>query len=143
MISPSGIGGAAAAKTDEDSLSSNDWIAKTKGDLIRFRVTDHTQQKPEDADNAHTRKNYIVQIDVFGSNEYLSALFREMIDSIIFENVPNSSTRIRKSDGLDSGIVTFDRQTIEWTEIGTFGDGGLEREWQGELGTLYQKNKTL
>ena len=142
MISPQGFNGDEAGRDEDSLLSTNDWIANKKSNLLRFRVTDHTQQKPEDCDNSNTRKNYIVQIDVFGTNEYLAGLFREMVDDIIFDNLPTTSRRILKSDGHDSGIVTFDRTTIEWTEIGAFETAGQFHEWQGEIGCLFQKNKT-
>ena len=131
-----------AGKDENTLLAPHDWIASKRANLIRFRVTDHTQQKPEDCDNSNTRKNYIVQIDVFATNEYLSSLFREMVDDIIFDNFPTTSTRIQKTDGRDSGIVTFDRTTIEWTELRSFESSGQSHEWQGEIGCLFQKNKT-
>ena len=142
LISPQGFDGDEAGKDDTSVLSTNDWLDKKKNDIIRFRVTDHTQQKPEDCDNSNTRKNYIVQIDVFATNEYLASLFREMIDDIFFDKFPTTSRRLSKSDGRDSGIVTFDRLTIEWTEIGAFETAGQTHEWQGEIGCLFQKNKT-
>lgn len=143
MISPQGFNGEPAAKETDKQLSTNDWIAAKQGDLIRFKTTDHTQQKPEDMDNSHTRKNYIVQIDILATHSLLSGLIREQIEDILFENIPSSNSRILKSDGQTSSIVTFDRQSIEWTEIGSFEFPGLVREWQGEIGCLMQKNKTF
>jgi len=142
MISPLGFDGDVAATTTDKQISTNDWIEAKKAEHIRFKYTDTIQQKPDDLDNKHIRKNYIVQIDVFSTNSLLSILFKEQIENILFENQPNSSIRINKTNGVTSGIVTFDRQALEWLEIGTFEDEGLVREWQAEIGCLFQKNKT-
>jgi len=123
-------------------MSTNDWIATKADDYVRLKYTDTVPQSVEGLDNKHMRKNYIVQIDVFSTNSLRSALYREQIENILFENQPNTSTRIPKTDGTDSGIVTFDRTALEFIEIGTFEDEGLVREWQAEIGCLFQKNKT-
>lgn len=142
MISPLGFDDEEAKTEAKDQNSTNDWIAAKRGEYIRFKYTDTVQQKSDDLDNTHIRKNYIVQIDVFSTNSLRSALFREQVEDILFENQPNSSKRIKKSNGETSGIVTFDRQALEWLEIGTFEEMGLVREWQAEIGCLFQKNKT-
>jgi len=143
MISPLGFDGAEAGIDADSQMSSNDWLSAKTSEYIRFKYTDTIQQKPTDLDNTHIRKNYIIQIDVFATNSLRSGLFKEQIENILFENQPNNSKRIKKSNGTeDSGIVTFDRQALEWLEIGTFEDEGLVREWQAEIGCLFQKNKT-
>lgn len=143
MISPMGFDGDEAGTTAEKQSSTNDWLSAKTSEYIRFKYTDTVEQKPTDLDNSHIRKIYIIQIDVFATNSLRSALFKEQIENILFENQPNSSKRIKKSNGTeDSGIVTFDRQALEWLEIGTFEDEGLVREWQAEIGCLFQKNKT-
>ena len=115
-----------------------------RDEYIRFKYTDTVQQKSDGLDNSHIRKNYIVQIDIFATNSLRSALYKEQVENILFEFQPNSSasSRIPKTNGETSGIVTFDRQALEWLEIGTFEDLGLVREWQAEIGCLFQKNKT-
>jgi len=145
MISPMGFNGDIAATTTDKQMSTNDWLQAKKSEYIRFKYTDTVQQKTDDLDNTHIRKNYIIQIDVFATNSLRSILFKEEIENILFEFQPNSSSasRIKKTNGTEnSGIVTFDRQALEWLEIGTFEDTGLVREWQAELGCLFQKNKT-
>lgn len=142
MISPLGFDGDIAGTDADSQISTNDWLEAKKAEYIRFKYTDTVEQKPDDLDNTHIRKNYIVQIDVFATNSLRSALFKEQIENILFDNQPNSSFRIAKTNGQTSGIVTFDRQALEWLEIGTFEDEGLVREWQAEIGCLFQKNKT-
>jgi len=142
MISPLGFDGDEAGVDADSQMSSNDWLSAKTSEYIRFKYTDTVEQKPDDLDNSHIRKNYIIQIDVFGTNSLRSGLFKEQIENILFENQPNSSKRINKTNGEISGIVTFDRQALEWLEIGTFEDEGLVREWQAEIGCLFQKNKT-
>jgi len=145
MVSPLGFDGDVAGTTAAQQMSTNDWIAAKKADYIRFKYTDTVQQKPDDLDNTHIRKNYIVQIDIFATNSLRSILIKEQVESILFQFQPNTSiaSRLKKTNGTqNSAIVTFDRQAIEWLEIGEFEEEGLVREWQGEIGCLHQKNKT-
>ncbi len=142
IISPLGFNGDIAGTVALNQMSTNDWIVAKKADYVRLKYTDTVQQKPDDLDNTHIRKNYIVQIDVFSTNSLRSILYKEQIEDILFDNQPNSLVRINKTNGDISGIVTFDRQALEWLEIGTFEDEVLVREWQAEIGCLYQKNKT-
>lgn len=145
MISPMGFDNDIAAITTAKQISTNDWLAAKKAEYIRFKYTDTVQQKSDGLDNTHIRKNYIVQIDIFATNSLRSILYKEQVENILFEFQPNSglASRIKKTNGTEnSGIVTFDRQALEWLEIGTFEDLGLVREWQAEIGCLFQKNKT-
>ena len=142
MISPQGYNNTEAGQTTEDQMSTNDWQAARRQDYVRFKTIDTVTQKTQNADNKHIRKLYMVQIETFATSTYLNALIREQIENILFEHQPNSSRRINKTDGQRSGIVTFDRQSLEWIEIGTFEEDDVIREHQAVIGCLFQKNKT-
>ena len=140
--SPHGFGSGVADLTKTTKV--NAWMKDINKDLIRFKQVDtirYDQAQP--TGNKFFMMLTTVDIDIFAERPSRYFLFDREINRIIQENIPNNNVRIRKSNNTqDSAIHTFDRQVVEFAKIGEFGKGGIQYQWAGELGCVWQRNKT-
>ncbi len=125
-------------------LSANAWMKDINKDLIRFKQVDTTRYaQAQPSGNKFFVMLTMVNIDIFAERPNRYFLFDREINRIIQENIPNNSIRIKKSDNTnDSAIHTFDRQVVEFTKIGDFAEGGIRYQHAGELGCVWQRNKS-
>ena len=142
FLSPHGRASATADFTS--TISTNAWMKDINKDLIRVKQIDtirYAQAQP--SGNKFFMMLTTVNIDIFAERPNRYFLFDREINRIIQENIPNNSVRIKKSNNTDdSAIHTFDRQVVEFTKIGDFAEGGIRYQWAGELGIVWQRNKS-
>ena len=142
FLSPHGRGTATADFTTK--LSANAWMRDINKDLLRFKQVDtirYAQAQP--TGNKFFMMLTTVNIDIFAERPNRYFLFDREINRIIQETIPNNSVRIKKSNNIqDSAIHTFDRQVVEFAKIGDFAEGGIRYQWAGELGIVWQRNKS-
>ena len=142
FISPHGQGTNVAVTTK--SKTGHSWDMKKNKDLIRFKQTE-TNRSPDrnQGGDEVIRLLSIVTIDIFGQTPHRAFLFQEEVNRIIQETRPNQSTRVLKSNGTqNSAIAIFDRTIIDFLEIGEFSKVGINHQLAGELGCIWQKQKT-
>lgn len=141
FLSPHGRDEDASSPTEQ--VSPNSWAMHKNKDLIRFKQQQTIRNDSGSLGNGTIRLITFVYIEIFAETNHRKLLFGEEVNRIIFENIPNSSTRLKKSDNTnDSAIHTFDRQNIEWNERGSFEDAGIIRFLEGEIGCLWQKRRS-
>lgn len=119
-----------------------DWNIPKSGDFIRLYFLRSEPIQPDIMVNNITRSNSIIAIDVYAVNSNRLSLFSEEISNIIFENQPNNTIRLEKTDGNNSAVATFDRQRLDWVRIGAIDDTGITRGLNAILGCTIEKFKT-
>jgi len=142
FLSPHGRASAAADYTSKTSATA--WMKDINKDLIRFKQMDTTRyEQAQPTGNKFFMMLTIVAIDIFAEKPYRAFLFEREVNRIIQENIPNNSVRIKKSDNVnDSAIHTFDRQVVGFIPIGAFEKTGIVYQKAGELGCVWQRNKS-
>ena len=142
FLSPHGRDSGTADFTS--TISTNAWMKDINKDLIRFKQQEtlpYSQAQP--SGNKWFMMVTTINIDIFAERPNRYFLFDREINRIIQETIPNNSVRIKKSNNTqDSAIHTFDRQVIPFIKIGDFAEGGIRYQWAGELGLVWQRNKS-
>ena len=128
----------AAYTTGDPALTPNDWTALGKDDIIRLHDGASVRESPENWARGTQRHIATVYIDVISYDSATAGLYAAEIDRIILDSVPDTSTRLPKSDGSDSAITTFDRLAIDWTVLAAIPKGRRYYQLSGELGCLWQ-----
>lgn len=112
-------------------------------DLIRIKQISSIRKPNQSSPIDFSTKTAMLTIDVFGVTPYRAWLFANEIEDILFNALPNTSTRIKKTNGTDdSAISTFDRLTLDWNEIGAFENIGIVYQLTSEFGCNFIKNKS-
>lgn len=142
MYSPLGFDTSVAVTDTTKEHRHADWTKPITGDFIRFKTVNTEDVDPDSRTNAYLRKNIIVSIDVFAVNSHRLSLFLEELENIIFDNMPNTSIRVKKTNGQDSAIATFGNQSIIWTTIGDIYDSGIVRGKNTALACTIEKVKS-
>jgi len=126
------------------TISANAWMKNINKDLIRFKQVETIAFEPfQPSGNKSYAMLTTVNIDIFAETPNRAFLFDREINRIIQETIPNNSVRIKKSNNTDdSAIHTFDRQVVSFLKIGDFDKGGIQYQWAGELGVVWQRNKS-
>lgn len=140
--SPHGKDAAVADLTK--AVSANAWMKDINKDLIRFKTSDSVRfPQAQPSGNKFVYMIDTVTIDIFGNFPNRAFLFAREVNRILLENQPNNSVRIKKSNGTqDSAIHQFDRQGIDFTEITEVEASGIVYQLAGELGCVWQRNKS-
>jgi len=142
MYSPLGFDDQQSSTDTKDEHNRVDYNKPKTGDFIRFYFLRSDPIQPDIMVNNITRSNTIITIDLYAVNSNRLALFSQEISNIIFENQPNTTIRIPKTDGDDSAIATFDRQRLDWARIGVIDEAGITRGLNAILGCTIEKFKT-
>jgi len=142
MYSPLGFDDQVSSTETKDEHNRADYNKPKTGDFIRLYFLRSDPIQPDIMVNNVTRSNTVIAIDVYAINSNRLALFTEEISNIIFDNQPNTSIRIPKTNGDDSAIATFDRQRLDWVRIGAIDDTGITRGLNAILGCTIEKFKT-
>lgn len=142
FLSPHGLDSGTADYTKK--ISAVAWMKDINKDLIRFKQMDTTRyEQAQPTGNKFFMMLTIVAIDIFAEKPHRAFLFEREINTIIQDNIPNNSVRIKKSDNVnDSAIHTFDRQVVEFVPVGAFEKTGIVYQKAGELGCVWQRNKS-
>ncbi len=114
FLSPHGLN-SQVANLDE-GISEADINSKMADGLILFQSTESIT--PDNASNAYRFIETVVKVIMYGRSKYELFLFIEHINDIIQDNMPKTSFRIKKSDGIqDSAISSFkQRKGIKFSE---------------------------
>lgn len=142
MYSPLGFDNNKSSIDTKDEHNRADYNKPKTGDYIRFYFLRSDPIQAEIMVNNITRSNIIIAIDVYAVNSNRLSLFTEELANIIFDNQPNTTIRIPKTNGDDSAIATFDRQRLDWARIGAIDDSGITRGFNAILGCTIEKFKT-
>jgi len=142
MYSPLGFDSQPSSIDTKDEHNRADYNKPKTGDFIRFYFLRSDPIQPDIMVNNITRSNTIISIDVYAVNSNRLSLFTEEISNIIFQNQPNNTVRIPKTNGDNSAIATFDRQRLDWVRIGAIDDTGITRGLNAILGCTIEKFKT-
>lgn len=142
MYSPLGFDDSVSSTDTKDEHNRADYNQPKTGDFIRFYVLRTVRIQPELMVNNITRENIIISIDVYAVNSNRLALFSQELSNIIFENQPNFTVRVPKTDGDDSAIATFDTQSLDWSRIGLIDETGITRGLNALLGCAIEKFKS-
>jgi len=142
MYSPLGFDGNISSIDTKDEHNRADYNKPRTSDFIRFYELRTVRIQPDIMVNNVTRELVMISIDLYSINSYRSTLFQQELSNIIFENQPNTSTRIPKTNGEDSAIATFNTQSFEWARIGLITDAGITKGHNALLGCAIEKFKT-
>lgn len=142
MYSPLGFDDQPSSTDTEDEHGRADYNTPKTGDFIRFYWLRTDSNQPEGMVNNITRSSVVIAIDAYAVNSNRLALFTEELSRIIFENQPNTTIRIPKTDDDDSAIATFDRQRLDWVRIGAIDEAGITRGQNAILGCIIEKFKS-
>lgn len=139
VISPYGTDSDEAAKARQ--LTSNDFELSLKAadasPVIRIYQGNTVRDDPQIWTLSSARLNTTIYIDIFLQYAWDFSPVQDAIDKIILDHMPNTSVRVSKSDGTDSGIATFDRQSLEWTNVKATPDTKALYQWSAELGVIH------
>lgn len=123
----------------DEPLKSNDFMLKDDEAAIIFKEGNTLTRT---FDNNFIEFETTVFIDIFGSTK-IQYLIKEEINRIIFENQPNSTKRIKKSDNSnDSAIINIKQNAVDWRKIGSINDVNLEEQLAGQVECIWEQQKT-
>lgn len=83
-----------------------------------------------------------INIELHAESLELLSLFEDEVNRILWENRPDSSTRLAKSDGNNSHIEYFDNSEITFERIEPDDENDVVPKSTGDLIGWYYKNKT-
>ena len=106
--------------------------------MIRLHEGAQRREDPDNWSRGTQRHVTTVYIDTISYDSATARLYAAEIDRIILAVMPDTSTRLAKSDGSDSAIATFDRQALDWEAPITVPKGRRYYQMSGELGCVWQ-----
>ncbi len=84
----------------------------------------------------------LIELEVHAESLELLLLFEDEVNRIVWENRPNSSTRLGKVDGNDSHIEYFDNSELTFERIEPEDENDVVPKSTAALIGWYYKNKT-
>lgn len=131
--------------SEPDFLATHD-NSVLDGIYIRFnrreRISDDSMEA--NGDGIHLWATTLV-IDIYAQTLAILTQFEDEVNRILWENAPNSSTRLPKSDGNNSEVSYFEKTEIEFERIDPdepTEENDVNPTSQGVLVCVYQKSKT-
>ena len=91
----------------------------------------------EDMGPGSTRTVTWLYVNVYGTSTKLLRLFTDEVNRILKAHTPTVSTRIKKTDGKDSAIASFDTLHISFTKSTPYADSGATWGSHGQLGCIW------
>lgn len=125
-----------------------DQLARDDGSTlndIRVNYASRTRLDPEDFDvNGDNKHGWIQKLFIEIQGESLQVMLdmEDEVHRILWENRPNGSTRLNKSDGSSSEVAWFEEDEPEFERLEPEGEDDQTPTSQAELKLIYFKTKS-
>ena len=132
----------------ESDTEEPDQLARPDGstlDSIRINYSSRQKWESDELDtNGDDKHNWvcIVFIEVQGQSLTIMQDMEDEVNRILWENRPNGSTRLDKTDGNDSEVSFFEESELEFERLEPESDDDQTPRSQAELRMVYFKTKT-
>ena len=113
--------------------------------VVRVNYVSRTRMDPDDFDfNGDSKHAWMctVFIEVQGESLQVMLDMEDEVNRILWENRPNSGTRLAKSDGADSEVAWFEDDEVEFERLEPESEDDQTPTSQAELKMVYFKVKS-
>ena len=112
---------------------------------IRVNYSSRTRYNPDDLDfNGDDKHAWLCTLFIECQGESLQVLLdlEDEVNRILWENRPNSATRLAKSGGADSEVAFFEDSEVEFERLEPEAEDDQTPTSQAELKLVYFKTKS-
>ena len=119
-------------------LTDNDWRALNNRNALYLYEGAPVREDVGSWRPGTIRKTTVVYLDLLVKDAALAAKAMAAIDDRIRAHMPNNRETVTKSSGMASGILTFDRQALDWKTVRSPQDRRTVLQYSAELGCVHQ-----